>query len=379
MKCTSCLVEHGEAFFKFCPSCGGAMDPSCKICNAKIPDGSRFCPQCAAPVTLPQANNINLTERTKNLTPPKPGISTPPAPGLIKKQVFQSPPLPIPPQFASNQITAVNANVMSDRFARYWAKGVSGSFACWKYSNTSQAQAQQLANERVLQIAERFRFEKKPPEKYLYSDQKLREPVIREIENSIISRNAYGCLVLNTADIMFVDIDFPEKEKKGLLKSFFKTEAKDVQQEILSHIEDWNSQHREWGWRVYRTFAGLRLLATNGVYSPGSMHVHSVFEELGADPLYRVLCKVQKCFRARLTPKPWRIDLSAPSVRWPFGSEQDAISFENWERTYQQKSQNYATCHLVKVIGEPVVHPSVKPIIELHDKLTCVEANLPLA
>jgi predicted amidophosphoribosyltransferase len=136
------------------------MDHSCKICNAKIPDGSRFCPQCATPITLPKANNITLIERTKNLTPPKPGISTPPAPGLNKKQVFKSPPLPISPQLASNLIPAINANAMSDRFARYWAKGVSGPFACWKFSNISQAQAQQLANERVLQIAEKFRFEK---------------------------------------------------------------------------------------------------------------------------------------------------------------------------------------------------------------------------
>jgi hypothetical protein len=74
----------------------------------------------------------------------------------------------------------------------------------------------------------------------------------------------------------------------------------------MTKIENWSRNHPEWGWRIYRTRAGLRLLATQGLVEADSDVADGVFEALGADPLYRKLCKTQKCFRARLTPKPWR-------------------------------------------------------------------------
>jgi hypothetical protein len=102
------------------------------------------------------------------------------------------------------------ATFTSTHFANFWAKGVEGDFSCWKFSDKSQKDAQKLADDRVLQIAERFRKEGRPPDSYTYADQRLREPVITEIPDGVISRNSYGCLVLNTSNVMFVDIDFPE-------------------------------------------------------------------------------------------------------------------------------------------------------------------------
>jgi hypothetical protein len=269
---------------------------------------------------------------------------------------------------------------MSSRFARFWALGELGPFSCWTFSNNSQQEAQQLANGRAFQISEKYRKEKTPPQQYLYSDRTLlREPIIQEIHNSVISRNAYGCLILNTADVMFVDIDFPETKRPGLLKKIFKGPEIDFHEETLSKIESWTSQNSEWGWRVYRTFAGFRLLATNGLFSPESAEVHAVFEGLGSDPLYQLLCKVQKCFRARLTPKPWRCKMAAPNVRWPWASEKKSQEFNKWQQKYDVLSKNFATCRLVKKIGNPIVHPSVQPIIELHDRLTFVGTDLPLA
>ena len=280
MKCLKCHVELGEKTPKFCPSCGTPTSLACNGCGAKIPEGARFCPECGSPA---------MRQQPKRLSAVGPGN----APAHL-------------PEANSESIAVSASNSMSARFARFWAKGVSGPFSCWKFSNTSQEEAQNLADERVAQIAEKYKKAKILPKKYLYSDQRLREPVIKETHNSVISQNAYGCLVLNTADVMFIDIDFPEEKSAGLLKSFFKSPAKDVQAETLAHIASWTSQNPAWGWRIYRTFAGLRLLATNGVFTPDTPEVDAVFEALGADPLYRVLCRVQKCFRARLTPKPWR-------------------------------------------------------------------------
>ena len=359
MKCSQCHAENGEASSKFCTSCGASMSLTCKACSSRMPPSARFCPECGCAAT-PQPINTS-------------------ADAQVPVTVRTTAASPAPLSAISNEQNAVSSNAMASRFAKFWALGELGSFACWKFSNNSQEEAQQLANERVFQISEKFRKEKIPPQKYLYSDQRLREQVIEEVHNSVISRNAYGCLVLNTADIMFVDVDFPETKRSGVLKRFFKGPEKDVQEETLAQIESWTAQNSGWGWRVYRTFAGFRLLATNGVFSPESAEVHAVFKGLGSDPLYQVLCKVQKCFRARLSPKPWRCNMNALRVRWPWASDKESNYFNMWQQKYDLQSRDFATCRLVKTIGNPIVHASVQPIIELHDRLTRVGTDLPLA
>ncbi len=76
----------------------------------------------------------------------------------------------------------------------------------------------------------------------------------------------------------------------------------------IAKAELWTRNHSDWGWRIYRTRAGLRLLATHALFDPETAAADGVFDALGADPLYRQLCKTQKCFRARLTPKYWRCE-----------------------------------------------------------------------
>lgn len=376
MKCSQCQVDNGQYASKFCTACGASMLLTCSPCGSRMPIGSRFCPECGSP-TFTQlensdtpADNFGLMQNIER----KSDVDYPASDFNVVQTT------------ASSTLSAVSimpveitSNIMASRFAKFWALGKLGTFSCWKFSNNSQEEAQQLANERVRQIFEKFRNEKIPPQKYLYSDQRLREQVVQEIHNSVISRNSYGCLVLNTADVMFVDVDFPEPKRPSFFGRLFKGPEKDIPLETLSKIENWTEQNAGWGWRVYRTFAGYRLLATNGIFSPESAEVHAVFNGLGSDPLYQVLCKVQKCFRARLTPKPWRCDVAALKVRWPWASDDEFDIFKEWERKYDYQSKNFATCKLVKTIGNPLVHPSVQPIIELHDRLTLVGKDLPLA
>ena len=79
-----------------------------------------------------------------------------------------------------------------------------------------------------------------------------------------------------------------------------------TQDSAIAKVENWTRNNPDWGWRIYRTRAGLRLLATHALFDPEAAASDGVFDALGADPLYRQLCKTQKCYRARLTPKPWR-------------------------------------------------------------------------
>ncbi len=340
----------------------------CTQCQAELLPDARFCAQCATPNPLFQS-----------VQPPKPALSA----GLPKPKLqaglsagLRPAGLTAAPAGASLGV----GNVMVERFAKFWAKGVSGSFQCWSHSNQSLDEAQRQADQRVAEIAARFKQFGEPPKKYIYSDRKLREPVIEALHQSVISRNAYGALVLNTAHAMFVDIDLPNPSSGGFLKGLFGGSRSDPRQDILQRVQAWTERTPGWGWRVYDTAAGMRLLATHQVFEPDAEVVQNVFEELGADPLYRVLCRVQKCFRARLTPKPWRCDLAAPKVRWPWANPQEEVEFADWLSQYERHSAGCATTHWVTDLGATEVHPAVAPIVALHDERTlALRGDLPLA
>lgn len=213
---------------------------------------------------------------------------------------------------------------------------------------------------------------------------------MQEIKNdageisAVVTRNSYGCLVLNTARAMFVDIDLPEPKASGgfFKKLFGKPDVappNEAQSAAMTRIENWTRNHPEWGWRVYRTRAGLRLLATQGLVEADSAVADGVFEALGADPLYRKLCKTQKCFRARLTPKPWRCGIRRKPERWPWLNAGAEKQFQKWEAQYQSFSANWATCEFIRHIGNPDAHADIQSILKLHDGPTRAESKFQLA
>ncbi len=281
-------------------------------------------------------------------------------------------------------------------FPKFWAKGTCQDFVCWRWSFQNLAEAQSLAEQAARQLAERFRQGNLPPKNGgYYPDRPAREQILREINDgndgngltAVITRNSYGSQVLNTARAMFVDIDLPEppRPKVGLFQALFGKPKPapppdpKLENDALMRVEMWTASHFEWGWRVYRTRSGLRLLATQGTVKPDSPMTDEIFEALGADPLYRKLCKNQKCFRARLTPKPWRCesDCGKPP-RWPW-TEREEKRFHKWEAEYNKASANWATCAFVRQIGSATVHPEVQSIIQLHDEATRIGSDLPLA
>ena len=182
---------------------------------------------------------------------------------------------------------------------------------------------------------------------------------------------------------MYVDIDLPEPRKPGFLQRLFGKPLPRVPphqlETALAKIETWTRQHSEWGWRIYRTRAGLRLLATQGLLAANSATARDVFAALGTDPLYQKLCQTQNCFRARLTPKPWRCGYSAKPPRWPWRDERAKAKFEKWEARCQEKSATWATCAFLRSIGNRDVHPEVQVLLKIHDDTTRAGSKLPLA
>jgi hypothetical protein len=276
-------------------------------------------------------------------------------------------------------------------FPQFWARGESGDVSCWRWSSKSLAEAQALADQAVQQLAERLKHGGRPPRHQgYYPNRPFREQVLQEVRNlsgevvAVVTRNSYGCRVLNTARIMFIDVDIPEQERKGgLLTQLFgkpKPEPQtNPQDTVFAKAEAWTRDHSEWGWRIYRTRAGVRLLATQALFEPEIVATDGVFDALGADPLYRQLCLTQKCFRARLTPKPWRCGVYQRAERWPWLNPKAEARFKKWEALYESKSRQWAACEAIREIGNSEVHPDVKLVLALHDEATRANSKLQLA
>ena len=127
------------------------------------------------------------------------------------------------------------------------------------------------------------------------------------------------------------------------------------------------------GLRLYRTAQGYRCVVTNRTFEPRSDETRTLLQQLGSDPLYVALCDRQHCFRARLTPKPWRCGLPKPPTRFPFLEDGQEERFRAWEKRYHEVADRYAACAVIGDYGVPGVSSDVRPVLTLHDQVACVD------
>jgi hypothetical protein len=279
-------------------------------------------------------------------------------------------------------------------FPKFWALGTVDGMSAWRWSDVSNSDAQALADAAARAVATRRADGLlHDPGQHYYADCPLREPVLREFPGidgapaAVVTRNTHGCLVLNAARALFVDIDIPETPKKksggGFFASLFgrppKPEPTTPADSILEPLRRWQQANAGWSWRIYRTAAGYRLLATHDVFEPNSSIVEAVFEGLRADPLYRKLCRAQQCFRARLTPKPWRCGQRGAHHNWPWPNPNAERRFERWRVNYEQASARYATCRFLRTEGSTSIHHDLAPLVAFHDETSRAMVNAPLA
>lgn len=151
------------------------------------------------------------------------------------------------------------------------------------------------------------------------------------------------------------------------------------QQETLENLRQWQGQHPNFTLRVYRTLAGVRVIVVNQVYERVDEQATDMMQELGSDPLYLKLCKSQACFRARLSPKPWRVGVGNPPKRFPFDATADRQQFELWNKTYVAATSRFKVCTYLETLGQAASHRNHLPLIQLHDELCCSDQDLPLA
>jgi len=287
------------------------------------------------------------------------------------------------------------------RIPLYWSKataegsderGRATSFSCWRSSDVSVEDAQQSALATATNVLQKLAANNLAG-RYPYGDAPLREEVIQRFEDSqgklyaAVTRNGYGSLVLNAARVMFIDIDFPPTPRSGGLVTFFATlfGKSPLPPDTRPEKDAWNrlaqflSTRPNWGIRVYATLAGVRGLVTHDLFDPTSDAALDILRAVGADPLYVRLCKAQQCFRARLTPKPWRCGHNVNRTVWPRESEKQQQRFDKWLAAYTSRQSQYITCRYLGTLGSDAVHPDAETIVEVHDKITRCNERLQLA
>lgn len=297
------------------------------------------------------------------------------------------------------------------------------------WSDVSQADAQQHAETRAGEALQRLlagerldRREAKQP--YNGADGlPIREEILERHGTAVVTRNSYGARCLNVPDVLFADIDHATRPRlrltlallalllaaalaagfgcgrgygialaliavsgsaplAGGLFRLWQRLAGGAEALALRRVRRFVSLHPDWGLRVYRTPAGLRLLVTHRPFTPGDAGVEAFFAATGTDPLYARMCRNQRCFRARVSAKPWRIGIAShlrprPGV-WPVAPERLAPRTA-WIEAYERAAASRAACRWLENLGTPQVHPAVAPVLALHDRLSRAVGTLPIA
>ncbi len=93
----------------------------------------------------------------------------------------------------------------------------------------------------------------------------------------------------------------------------------------------------------------------------------------------RRLTEKQQCFRARLTPKPWRCGCKKPPSRYPWDDPQAESKYREWQQNYEQQARSYATCRLLGAIGEGPSDERIGSVVSVHDRYTLNDTEATLA
>jgi hypothetical protein len=276
---------------------------------------------------------------------------------------------------------------------RHWAKAEGDAtdlahklyrLQVWGWSNESAADALAAARRRLADVKARLA-SGVTAGPYLYGERPLREEIVRSLgepggpSEALVTRNRYGALVLNTAQVPFIDVDCPEAGALLRLVHFLKRKPLVTPDVALERIRAACERRRRHAFRIYRTAAGFRVLVTDLLLDPRSAATQDLLADFSADPAFAKLCKLQGSFRARLTPKPWRLDLPLPPGQHPREERDVRDRFAEWMQQYERASEGHATCRFLGTAGAGRTALEARAIVEEHDRVARATSGLPLA
>ncbi len=308
--------------------------------------------------------------------------------------------------------------------------GKSRTLKRFGWSDVGEDEAHAHAKKRVQEAADRLRSGQQVrtvDHKVPYNGAEglpIREEIVSRHGDAVITRNSYGALCLNTPDTVFADVDIDEPRRGwlnlvyflpfvavgyifsrefgtywvmavavliGLFVSGLLAEGTnwvvnrarpDPYTAARSRIERFAADHPDWNLRLYRTPKGFRVLVMHRTFDPGERDAFDFLERIGSDPLYVRMCRNQKCFRARVSPKPWRIGVQEhikprPGV-WPINPERMPAR-RAWIRRYEELATDFASCRFEASLGGGRVDRQCDRIRVVHDRQCKAELDLPLA
>jgi hypothetical protein len=260
----------------------------------------------------------------------------------------------------------------------------------------------------------------------------IREQIVARHGDLVVTRNAYGARCLNEPDVLFADVDRQPRLPR-LLEFAFRdlllhclwiglttaitlivvrrqllgcatlvatvlvplllvavretlrrrpTNIARSDALALARIEAAVAAMPEARAAVYQTPAGFRVLLLHTTFDPADEAVQQLLASFGTDPAYAQMCALQRCFRARLSGKPWRLK-NAPKGRppggvWPVAADRRPAR-ERWIAAYETANQNHAACRFLKELGIGSVHPRCAAVQRLHDQASGARSGRPLA
>ncbi|HYJ40647.1 MAG TPA: hypothetical protein VEW08_07650 [Steroidobacteraceae bacterium] len=321
--------------------------------------------------------------------------------------------------------------------AHHREKGKQVTVRRYGWSDASQADAQTSADARAQEALARVLSGEKlhrRDHKVAYNGAEglpIREEILSTHGDAVITRNSYGAHCLNTPNVLFADVDFGEslwwkstsyliaaaitmfvflwmtadcceerssrfwlfvgtligtaivcRKLSEWLRKLLLNRAGGAANATQNRIRGFAARHPDWGLRVYRTPAGFRVVASHATFTASQPEVAECFSSLRVDRIYVRMCLNQQCFRARLTAKPWRMGMSGhmrprPGV-WPIKPEQVPVRAA-WVAEYERVANGFAACRFIEKLGNAIVHPDVRSVIELHDAQSRAHSELPLA
>ena len=256
--------------------------------------------------------------------------------------------------------------------------------AVWGWGS-SEDDARSVAAERLKRVADRIRRGEPFPDAYEYATRTIREEILQTIEgddpdspDGIITRNRYGAEVMNTSTLLFLDVDLKPPTLGFKLKRLLGRTSGTADEAALQELRSALKAYGRASFRIYRTAGGFRAIAFDRSFDPAGSETRDLMQATKTDPAYQRLCTAQKCFRARLTPKPWRCNAKVPTVDYP-RSREEADKFDAWKSSYETAARDYATCRYLETLGRGRARSDLSKLIEIHDKITRCNDDLPLA
>jgi hypothetical protein len=322
---------------------------------------------------------------------------------------------------------------------RYWAdhrlqekrSGRQVTVRRWGWSDTSEAEARSVAEARAKEAIARIwsgePLRRREPLETYGNDEgmPIREEVVSRFPHAVITRNRYGSLCLNTPNVLFADVDATFRDPLrvnwgGCLLIVLASVALGIWQqsvwigalvgigvpwlwsavnrrirarrrprleaearaEKLDGIRAFVAAHPAWCLRVYETPAGFRLLAMHDLFDPRAETTKTALEAMNSDRRFASLCLLQNCFRARVSPKYWRMGYrpaeSLPKSKWPFPPEH-LPRRRKWVEGYDRLAGGFASCRFLEQLGDGGLHPEAEEVRRIHDELCRAGSGLPIA